>query len=132
MKQIFHIPYHLQMDKLQFLQGFWKSFVSLCKIIKNTNIKNYFVRGGGSGPLFGPLMKTALLWVQNLLTLSAKSTLVPLGLNSSSTSSRYKRNLLDPEPMDGESVVRKSKICILNEEMDDIMKTDKSKIKVFC
>ena len=71
------------------------------------------------GRLLGPLLKTALPLIGNVLKPLAKSVLIPLGLTAaaSPTDAAIHKKIF------GSSVTT---LIISNEEMNDIMKVDKS------
>ena len=74
--------------------------------------------GGFLGRLLGPLLKTGLSLIRNVLKPLAKSVLIPLGLTAaSSTNAAIHKKML------GSSY---TKLMILNEEINDIMKIVKS------
>ena len=77
--------------------------------------------GGLIGRLSGPLLKNGLSLIGNVLKLLAKSVLIPLGLTAAAAAAAT-----DPashKKMFGSGVTT---LIISNEEMNDIMKIDKS------
>ena len=78
--------------------------------------------GGLIGRLSGPLLKTGLSLIGNVLKLLAKSVLIPLGLTAAVAAAAA----TDPashKKMFGSGVTT---LIISNEEMNDIMKINKS------
>ena len=74
--------------------------------------------GGFLGRLLGPLLKTGLSLIRNVLKPLSKSVLIPLGLRAaSSTNAAIHKKIL------GSSY---TKLMILNKEVNDIMKIVKS------
>ena len=84
--------------------------------------------GGFLGRLFGPLLKTRLLLIKNVLKPSAKSLLIPLGSTAAAASAtdaalHKKKFGSRTRPSD---LANQTTLIISNEEMNDIMKIVRS------
>ena len=80
--------------------------------------------GGFLGRLLGPLLKTGLSLMKNVLKASAKSVLIPLGLTAASSAidaAIHKKNFVLQQYYNSTTT-----LIILNEEMNDFMKIVKS------
>ena len=75
--------------------------------------------GGFLGRILGPLLKTALLLMKNVLKPLAKSVLIPLGLTAAASAT----DAAIHKKMFGSGFIS---LIISNEEMNDIMKIIKS------
>ena len=83
--------------------------------------------GGNLARLLGPLLKTGLLFMKNVLKPLANSALKPLGLTAAAaatdTAIHKKMFGSGTRPSD---LAKQTALIISNEEMNDIMKEDKS------
>ena len=53
--------------------------------LSKTQISKMIQSGGFLGRLFGPLLKTGLSWMKNVIKQFAKSALIPLGLTAAAS-----------------------------------------------
>ena len=53
--------------------------------LSKTQLSKMIQSGGFLGRLLGPLLKTGLILIKNVITLLAKSLLIPLGLNAAAS-----------------------------------------------
>ena len=75
------------------------------------------------GRLLGPLLKTGLPLVKNVMKLLAKSVLIPLGLTAAASATEagiHKKILGSGHPLD--SALHNTTVIIANDEMKDIIK----------
>ena len=83
--------------------------------LSKTQLHKIGQSGGFLSRLLGPLLKTGLLLIGNLLKPLAKSDLIPLGLTAASSAT----DAAIHEKMFGPGVTT---LIVSNEEMNDIMK----------
>ena len=86
--------------------------------LSKTHLHKIGQSGGFLGRLLGPLLKTGLPLMENVLKLLAKSVLIPLGLTAASAT-----DAVILKKMFGSG---KTTLIISNEEMNDFMKIVKS------
>ena len=78
-----NFPHELLLTNRQVL-NLRKAFANLSSAdikLSNTQLSKMMQSGGFLGRLLGPLLKTGLPLIKNVIKLLAKSVLVPLGLN---------------------------------------------------
>ena len=95
--------------------------------LSKTQLHKIGQSGGFLGRLLGPLLKTGLLLIGNVVKPLAKSVLIPVGLTavaSAVDATIHKKMFVADGPLDLAS--RTTTLIILNEEMNDIMKIVKS------
>ena len=73
--------------------------------------------GGFLGKLLGPLLKTGLPLIKNVITPLAKSVLIPLGLTASAADAGIHKKILGSG---------NTTLLISNKDMDDLIKIVKS------
>ena len=117
MRLIFHINYYQLIHKFQSFAIFCKWFISLYKIIKN-QFSNIVQSGGFLGRLLGPLLKSELLLIGNVLKPFANSFSIPLGLTAAASATEAAMQKIFRSSM--------TPLIIFNEEMNDIIKLVKS------
>ena len=80
--------------------------------------------GGFLGRLLGPLLKTGLPLIENVIKPLAKSVLIPLGLNAavSAVNARIHKKILGS----GQNCASSTTLIISNNEIDDIINIVKS------
>ena len=83
--------------------------------LSKAQISKIFQSGGFLGRLLGPLLKTGLPVIKNIIKKLAKSVLIPLGLTAavSAADAGIHKKILGPA---------NTTLIISNEEMNDIMK----------
>ena len=99
-----------------------KTFANASSVVRKlskTQLHKIGQSGGFLDRLLGPLLKTGLLLMKNVLKPLAKSILIPLGLTSaaSATDAAIHKKLFGTHT---------TKLIISNEEISDIMKVVKS------
>ena len=84
--------------------------------------------GGFLGKLLGPLLKTGLPLIENILKLLAKSVLMPLALTAaaSATDATIHKKVLESGLHSLDLASRVTTLIMLNEEMNNVMKIVKS------
>ena len=89
--------------------------------LSKTKLSKMMQSGGFLGRLLGPLLKTGLLLIKNLIKQLAKSVLIPLGLTAatSAADAEIHKKILG-------SGHNNTSLIISNDEMDDILKIVKS------
>ena len=96
------------------------SKTQLCKIIQS---------GGSLGRFLGPLLKTGLPLIKNVIKPLAKSVLIPLGLTvaaSAADAGIHKRILRSGRRHSSSSALHNTALTISNDEMKDIIEIVKS------
>ena len=113
MKLTFLINYCKLIDKLQI---FVKILLAIHQLILSYQKLKIIQSGGFLGRLLGPLLKTGLPLIKNVIQLLAKSVLIPLGLTAAA-------------PIADAGIHRKvlrsghnTTLIISNDEMEDIIK----------
>ena len=88
--------------------------------LSKTQLSKMIQPGGFLGRLLGPLLKTALPLIKNVIEPLAKSVLIPIGLTTaaSAADAGIHKNILGPENM--------TTLTISNNEIEDIIKIVKS------
>ena len=88
--------------------------------LSKTQLSKMIQPGGFLGRLLGPLLKTALPLIKNVIEPLAKSVLIPIGLTTAASASDagIHKNILGPESM--------TTLTISNNEIEDIIKIVKS------
>ena len=92
--------------KIIFLVNYFPQFSNLCKAFANdssadiklskTQLSKMIQSGGFLGRLLGPLLKTGLLLIKNVIKPLTKSVLTPVGLTaaeSAADTEKHKKNL---------------------------------------
>ena len=90
--------------------------------LSKTQLSKMIKSGGFLGKLLGPLLKTGLLLIKNVIKPLAKSFLIPLGLTAAASAANagvHKKIL-------GSSHNNNATIIISNDEVEDIIKIVKS------
>ena len=85
--------------------------------------------GGFLGRLLGPLLKTGLPFIKNVIKPLAKRVLIPLGLTaiaSTADAGIHKKNLGSGHNRHSSSVLHNTMLIISDNEMEDIFKIVKS------
>ena len=77
MKHIFLINYYELIDKMQVFEAFANHLSTDIKLSK-TQLSKMIQSGGFLGRLLGPLLKTGLTLMKNVIKPLAKSVLIPL------------------------------------------------------
>ena len=82
MKLIFHLNYYELIDKSQIFVKLLANNLSINIKLSKTQLSKIIQSGGFLGRLLGPLLKTGLPLMKNVLQPLAKSVLIPLGLTA--------------------------------------------------
>ena len=85
--------------------------------------------GGFLGRLLGPLLKTGLPLIKNIITPLAKSVLIPLGLTPTALAAdagTHKKILGSGRRHSSSSALHNTTLIISNKDMDDLIKIVKS------
>ena len=67
------------------LHKVFSNYLSTDIKLSKTRLSKMILSGGFLGRLLGPLLKTGLILIKNVITLLAKSLLIPLGLNAAAS-----------------------------------------------
>ena len=97
--------------------------------LSKTQISKMIQSGGFLGRLLGPLLKTGLPLIKNVIKPLAKSVLIPLGLTAaaSAADAGIRKKILGSGRNPSDSASHNNTILIiLNDEMEDIIKIVKS------
>ena len=96
-------------------------------ILSKTQLHKIGQSGGFLGRLLGPLLKTQLLLIGNVLKPLAKSVLIPLGLTAAASATDAAiNNKMFGSGRHPSDLAKKITLIISNEEMNNIMKLVKS------
>ena len=115
MGMIYHMNYYWQQDKKTKLKKSFNNNMSTDLKLSNAQISKIIQSGGFLGRLLGPLLKTGLPLIKNVIKSLAKSVLIPLGLTAASSAADvgiHKKILGSGNRT----------LIIWNEEMNDIIK----------
>ena len=120
MRQIFLINYYWLIDKFQIFVD--KDFANNSSIdikLSKTQFSKMIQPGGFLVRLLGPLLKTGLPLIKNVIKPLAKSVLIPLGLTAAASApdAGIHKKILES---------RNTTLIISNNEMEDIIKIVKS------
>ena len=85
MEKICHMNYYSQQQKTKIKNAFSNNTSTDIKFSK-AQINKIIQSGGFLGKLLGPLLKTGLSLIKNVIKPLAKSILIPLGLTASNSS----------------------------------------------
>ena len=97
--------------------------------LSKTQLSKIIQSGGFLGRLLGPLLKTGLPLIKNVIKALAKSVLIPLGLTAAASAADagiHKKILGSGRPLDLAPPHNNTTLIISNDEMDDIFKIVKS------
>ena len=97
--------------------------------LSKTQLSKMIQSGGFLGKLLGPLLKTGLPLIKNVIKALAKSVLIPLGLTAAALAADagiHKKILGSGRPLDLDPPHNNTTFIISNDEMDDILKIVKS------
>ena len=97
--------------------------------LSKTQLSKMIQSGGFLGKLLGPLLKTGLPLIKNVINPLAKSVLIPLGLTTAASAADagiHKKILGSGHPLDLAPPHNNTTLIISNDEMDDILKIVKS------
>ena len=83
-----------------------------------TQLSKMIQSGEFLGKLLGPLLKTGLPLIKNVITSLAKSVLIPFGLTSAASAAEMHKKILGS--------VNNTTLIILNKDVDDLIKIVKS------
>ena len=115
MGMIYHMNYYWQQDKKTKLKKSFNDNMSTDLKLSNAQISKIIQSGGFLGRLLGPLLKTGLSLIKNVIKPVTKSVLIPLGLTAAASAADagiHKKIL-------GSGTTT---LIISNEEMNDIIK----------
>ena len=115
MGMIYHMNYYWQQDKKTKLKKSFNNNMSTDLKLSNAQISKIIQSGGFLGRLLGPLLKTGLSLIKNVIKPVTKSVLIPLGLTAAASAADagiHKKIL-------GSGTTT---LIISNEEMNDIIK----------
>ena len=115
MGMIYHMNYYWQQDKKTKLKKSFNNNMSTDLKLSNAQISKIIQSGGFLGRLLGPLLKTGLPLIKNVIKSLAKSVLIPLRLTAASSAADvgiHKKILGSGNRT----------LIIWNEEMNDIIK----------
>ena len=119
-----NFPHELLLTKRQ-VSSFPKAFSNNSSLdikFSKTQLSKMIQSGGFSGKLLGPLLKTGLPLIKNVITPLAKSVLIPLGLTSAASAADagiHKKTL-------GSGNGNTTTLIISNKDMEDLIKIVKS------
>ena len=93
-----------------------------------TQLSKMIQSGGFLGKLLGPLLKTGLPLIKNVITPLAKSVLIPLGLTAaaSAADAGIHKKILGSGHHSSSASHNTTTLIILNKDMDDLIKIVKS------
>ena len=101
--------------------------------LSNTHLSKMILSGGFLGRLLGPLLKTRLPLIKNVIKPLAKSALIPLGLTTTSSTAEagIHKNILGsrhnpPSSSASHNLPSSTTLIISNNEIEDIIKIVKS------
>ena len=97
--------------------------------LSKTQLSKMIQSGGFLGRLLGPLLKTGLPLMKNVIKLLAKSVLIPLGLTAAASAADagiHKKVLGSGHNRPSSSASHNTTLIISNDEMEDIIKIVKS------
>ena len=97
--------------------------------LSKTQLSKKIQSGGFLGRLLGPLLKTGLLLIKNVIKPLAKSVLIPLGLTAAASAADagiHKKILGSGHNRSLSSVLHNATLIISNDEIEDIIKIVKS------
>ena len=116
-----------------------RQVVNLCKAFANylstdiklskTQLSKMIQSGGFLGRLLGPLLKTGLPLIKNVIKPLAKSVLIPLGLTAAASAADaeiHKKILVPGHNHPSSSASHNTALIISNDEIGDIIKIVKS------
>ena len=91
--------------------------------LSKTQLSKVIQLGGFLGGLFGPLLKTGLALIKNVIKLLAKSILIPLGVTvaASVAGAGIHKNILGSGKRPLNSALHTTTLIISNDEMEGIM-----------
>ena len=92
--------------------------------LSKTQLSKMIQSGGFLGRLLGPLLKTGLPLIKNVIKPLAKSVLIPLGLTAaaSAADAGIHKKILGSGPHSSSSASHNTTLIISNNEMEDIIK----------
>ena len=116
-----NFPYELLLTNRQ-VPSIRKTFSNNSSVdikFSKTKLSKMIQSGGFLGKLLGPLLKTGLPLIKNVITPLAKNALIPLGLTAaaSAADAGIHKKILGPES---------TTLIITNKDMKDLIKTVKS------
>ena len=93
-----------------------------------TQLSKMIQSGGFLGKLLGPLLKTGLPLIKNVITPLAKSVIIPLGLTAaaSAADAEIHKKILGSGRHSSSALHNTIALIISNKDMDDLIKTVKS------
>ena len=115
------------------LRKVFANYLSTDIKLSNTHLSKMIQSGGFLGRLLGPLLKTRLPLIKNVIKPLAKSALIPLGLTatSSTADAGIHKNILGsrhnrPSSSAPHNLPSSTTLIISNNEIEDIIKIVKS------
>ena len=97
--------------------------------LSKTQLSKMIQSGGFLGRLLGPLLKTGLPLIKNVIEPLAKSVLIPLGLTAAASAADagiHKKILESGNPSSSSSASHNTVLIISNDEIEDVIKIVKS------
>ena len=125
-----NFPYELLLTNRQ-VSSIRKAFSNNSSVdikFSKTQLSKMIESGGFLGKSLGPLLKTGLPLIKNLITPSAKSVLIPLGLTAaaSAADAGIHKKILGSGRHSSTASHNTSTLIISNRDMDDLIKIVKS------
>ena len=85
MEMIYHMNYYSQQDKKTKIRNVFNNSMSTDLKLSTAQINKMIQSGGFLSKLLGPLLKTELPLIKNIIKPLAKSVLIPLGLTAAAS-----------------------------------------------
>ena len=111
------------------LRKAFANYLSIDVKLSKPQLSKMIQSGGFLGRLLGPLLKTGLRLIKNVIKLLAKSVLIPLGLTAAASAADagiHKKVLGSGHNRPSSSASHNTTLIISNDEMEDIIKIVKS------